>query len=167
MPKPDTMNTKRFEYRTTLFPLNLGMRGIYAGFPFDVRKEFGTGGPVRIRCWFDGVEKTGSLIPLGGGEHAIHVRKEIREAIGKSEGDEVEVIVEQDLSPRVLEVPDDFQWLLDDDPELNEKFEKLSFSNKSAIIQYINEAKRPETRVKRIENFIQRIKIGFYPGQKI
>ncbi len=147
--------------------MDRGIPGTFGGFPFDVRIEFGTGGPVRINCWVDGVHKTGSLIPIGHGEHAIHIRKEILKQVGKQHGDEVHLVVEQDLTPRVLEIPDDFQWLLDEDPRLSEKFEQLSFSNKSSIINYINQAKRPETRVKRIENFIQRIKKGFSPGQKL
>lgn len=161
------MQPKRFQYKTNLFSMKRGTNGVWAGFPFDVRTEFGTGGPVRILCWINGVQKTGSLVPIGNGEHAISIRKEIREATGKDEGDEVEVVVEQDLSPRKLIVPDDFQWLLDEDPELNERFDRLSFSNKSAIINYINEAKRPETRAKRIHLLIQRILVGFFPGQKL
>lgn len=161
------MKPKRFEYTTTLFLMERGIQGTFAEFPFDVRNEFGTGGPVRINCWIDGVPKTGSLVPLGNGKHAIHIRQELLRKIGKAEGDEVHLVVEQNLEPKVLDVPDDFQWLLDEDTELNEKFEKLAFSYKEAIIGYIKQAKRPETRMKRIENFIQRIKIGFSPGQKL
>ncbi|WP_163709783.1 YdeI/OmpD-associated family protein [Mangrovibacterium lignilyticum] len=161
------MAIKRFEYSTILFPMERGIPGTFAGFPFDVRKEFGTGGPVRINCWIDGVHKTGSLVPIGNSEHAIYIRKEILKKVGKKEGDEVRMVVEQDLSPKVLEVPEDFQWLLDEDQELKEKFEALSFSYKEGIVNYINQAKRPETRVKRIENFIQRVRVGFYPGQKL
>jgi len=161
------MTLKRFEYTTNLFLMERGIPGTFAGFPYDVRTEFGTGGPVRINCWIDGIHKTGSLVPIGNGEHAIHIRKEVLNKIGKAEGDEVLMVVEQDISPKILVIPEDFQWLLDDDPELNEKFEKLAFSYKEAIVNYINEAKRPETRVKRIENFIQRIRVGFFPGQKL
>ncbi len=160
------MTDKHFEYSTHLFPLDRGFPGTYAGFPFDVRQEFGTGGPVRVKCWIDGLEKFGSLVPIGNGEHAIHIRKELLAKIGKGDGDTVSMVVVPDLSPRVLEVPDDFQWLLDDEPELREKFDKLSFSYKEAIVNHISQAKRPETRVKRINDFIRRIRIGFKPGQK-
>ena len=158
---------KRFEYITILFAMERGIPGTFGGFPFDVRQEFGTGGPVRIHCWIDGVHKTGSLVSIGNGEHAIHFRKAILKQVGKQDGDEVSLIVEEDLSPQVLVIPGDFEWLLDEDPDLKEKFEKLSGSYKRTIVNFINEAKRPETRAKRIENFIQRIKIGFYPGQKM
>lgn len=158
---------KRFEYTSILLPRTRGIPGTFAGFPYDVRKEFGTGGPVRINCWIDGVHKTGSLVPIGNGEHAIHIRKEILKQIGKQEGDEVGMVVEQNLEPPILAIPDDFQWLLDEDPELKQKFEALAFSYKAAIIDYVNQAKRPDTRAKRIENLIQRIKSGFSTGQKI
>ncbi len=161
------MTTKRYEYHTSLFVAERGIPGTFAGFPYDVRSEFGTGGPVRIQCWIDGQFKTGSIVPMGYGEHAIHIRKEILSKIGKQEGDEVAMIVEPDLSPQVLDIPEDFQWLLDDDAVLSEKFTQLSFSNKKAIISYIEQAKKAETRIRRIENLIQRIKIGFYPGQKV
>ncbi|MGQ8336073.1 YdeI/OmpD-associated family protein [Sunxiuqinia sp. A32] len=159
------MKIKKYQYKTTLFAAERG--GIYAGFPYTGKKEFGTNGPVRIKCWIDGFYKEGSLVPMGGGDHAIHVRKEIRDAIGKVEGDEVWVVLEQDFSPKELKVPEDFQWLLDEDTELKSNFEKLSFTNQSVIVNHINEAKRPETRVKRIENMLARIRIGFYPGQKL
>lgn len=159
--------TKRYEYRTWLFRKERGFPGTFAGFPYDVRQEFGTGGPVRINCWIDGEHKTGSLVPMGQGEHAIHIRQEVLKKIGKQDGDEVSMRVEQDLSPPQLTIPEDFQWLLDNEPELVEKFGQLPLSYKKAIITHIEEAKRAETRVKRIENFIARIKVGFYPGQKL
>ncbi len=159
------MKPKRYQYKTTLFAPERG--GIYAGFPFIGKDEFGTNGPIRIKSWIDGFYREGSLIPMGDGEHAISIRKEIRDSIGKHEGDEVEIILEQNLEERKIEIPEDFQWLLDDDLELKNKFEKLSPYNKSTIISYINEAKRTETRVKRIENLIERIKFGFQLGQKL
>ena len=159
------MKPKRYQYKTTLFAPERG--GIYAGFPYSGKDEFGTNGPVRIKSWIDGFFREGSLIPMGTGEHGIYIRKEIRDAIGKQEGDEVEVILEQNFEPRKLEIPEDFQWLLDDDTELKTKFEKLSPYNQSAIVTHINEAKRAETRMKRIENLIERIKFGFQLGQKL
>lgn len=96
---------------------------------------------------------------MGDGSHAIHVKKELRKKLGKEEGDEVELVIEQDLSPRIVVIPEDIQWLLDDDQELKEKFEKLTISYKEAIIAYINQAKLPETRAKRITQMLERVRI--------
>lgn len=158
------MQPKKFKYKTTLFTLERG--GVFAGFPFDGVKEFGKRGAVRINCWIDGVHKQGSLLPMGDGTHAFHVKQDIREAIRKSIGDEVEMVVEQDLSKRVITIPEDWQWLMDDDPELKQKYSALAFSYREWIIFYINQAKLPETRARRIEQMINRIKAGFRGGQK-
>jgi hypothetical protein len=155
------MQLKRYEYTTELFSTE---RGIYAVFPFDGRAEFGKRSAVRVICTIEGYQFKCSLLPMGDGTHAIYVRKAIRNRIRKDIGDEVHLIIEPDLSPRVIEIPEDFQWLLDDDPELKQKFEKLSFSVREFTINYINEARLPETRARRIEQLIERIRRRFGTG---
>ncbi len=150
------MKPKEFNYTTTLFSPERG--GVYAGFPFDGIKEFGKRGSVRIHCTIDEYARNCSLLPMGDGTHAILVRKEIQKIIGKELGDEVKIWLEQDLSPRVVIIPDDLQWLLDDDPDLKQKFEKLSLSYKGEMVAYISQAKQPETRARRISKLIDRLK---------
>ena len=152
------MKPKQYKYKTILFAPERG--GVYAGFPFDGLKEFGKRGPVRVNCRIGSIEIKCSLLPMGDGSHAIHVKKDLRKAIGKDVGDEVEMIIEQDLSPRIVIIPEDIQWLLDDDPVFKEKFDKLTISYKESIIAYIDQAKLPETRAKRIGQMIDRIKSG-------
>lgn len=156
------MEPRSYQYTTELFTPENG--GVYAAFPFDGKKEFGIRGPVRVHCWIEGHYMQCSLLPIGNGIHAIHVRKDIRKIIQKEIGDEVEITIEQDFSLRILNIPEDFQWLLDNEPELRQKFEKLSFSIRSNIVEYINQAKLPETRAKRIESYIKRIQRGFFTG---
>ena len=51
-------------------------------------------------------------------------------------------------------VPEDLQAALDANPEAAEFFATLSGSNRYAILYRIHEAKRPETRARRIEKFV-------------
>lgn len=156
------MSAKKYEFTNELFD---GIRGgVYVIFPFSAYDEFGKRGTIRVICTIDNYKYKCSLLPIGNQTHAIHVRKDVRKIIKKDSGDEVFVTIELDLSPQVLIIPEDFQWFLDDDHILKQKFENLSFSNKSAIINYIDEAKLPETRANRINNFIERIHRGFIPG---
>lgn len=148
-----------YKYSTELYSPEKG--GVFAAFPFDCKTEFGTRAAIRVICTIDGYSKKCSLIPMGDGTHAIHVRKEIRQLIGKEEGDSVEITIIRDWSPRFIEIPEDLQWLLDDDPHLRKKFEKLSFSIREAIVKHIYEAKSEETRARRIEKMIDRITKGF------
>ena len=57
-------------------------------------------------------------------------------------------------SPRTAEVPADFQRALDADPVAAEFFATLDRANRYAILYRINDAKRPQTRERRIEQFV-------------
>jgi hypothetical protein len=90
------------------------------------------------------------VMPHGNGFHYMVVNKSIRDSIGVTQGDEVTVTMEIDLDPRTVTVPEDFQRLLDEYPAARIKFEGFSYSHKKEWIDWINEAKREETRVNRI-----------------
>lgn len=58
------------------------------------------------------------------------------------------------------EVPEDFLQALAPYPEARAFFDALSKSNRYAIIYRLQSAKRPETRTKRMADFIERMKRG-------
>ena len=151
------MSDRQFKYSTCLFSPERG--GVYAGFPFDGQKEFGKRGPIRVNCTIDGFRMECSLLPMGDGTHAIYVRKEVQKIIGKKVGDKVEMSIQQNLLPRNAVIPEDIQWLLDDDPELKRKFDDLTIYNKEAIVAYIDQAKHPETRARRIDQMLERVRM--------
>jgi uncharacterized protein YdeI (YjbR/CyaY-like superfamily) len=57
-------------------------------------------------------------------------------------------------SHRTITVPDDLQQKLDENPRAREFFATLKGSNRYAILYRIHDAKKPETRAKRIEKFV-------------
>ena len=58
-------------------------------------------------------------------------------------------------SPRTAAVPDDFQRELDGHPDAAAFFATLNTANRYAILYRIQDAKRPETRARRIAQFIE------------
>ncbi|MEA2371551.1 MAG: hypothetical protein QOH12_1945 [Solirubrobacteraceae bacterium] len=58
-------------------------------------------------------------------------------------------------SPRAATVPDDFQAALDANDAASEFFATLSGANRYAILYRIADAKRPETRARRIERYVE------------
>ena len=64
----------------------------------------------------------------------------------------------KDEGPRIVEVPPDLQEALDKDPEARAVFEKMSYSHKREYVNAILEAKRPETRQKRIDRTMHMLK---------
>jgi uncharacterized protein YdeI (YjbR/CyaY-like superfamily) len=56
--------------------------------------------------------------------------------------------------PKAAAVPEDLQAALDGNREAAEFFATLTGSNRYAIVYRVNDAKRPETRARRIEKFV-------------
>jgi uncharacterized protein YdeI (YjbR/CyaY-like superfamily) len=63
-------------------------------------------------------------------------------------------------SPRTATVPDDLRQALDRDPAARAFFAELDGANRYAILHRIQDAKRPETRVRRIEKFVAMLSEG-------
>jgi len=124
--------------------------GHWIDFPTSVEKELSTRKSVRVFAWFDGHRHRTSLAPKGDGSHWIHVRKEIREAIGKTDGDMVHVRIARDTESRDPVMPEDLKWLLENEPDMKAVFNKQSASTKRYLIESVTMAKTDKTRVTNI-----------------
>ncbi len=128
-------------------------------FPYDAEKEFGTRGAVPVKATFDGVPYSGSLAKCGPGQHMLGILKSIRAQIGKGPGDSVDVVVWKDTAVRAVEVPGEFEKLLKKEG-LMSTFERLSFTHRREYCRWITEAKRDETRVKRLDKAVEMLRTG-------
>jgi uncharacterized protein YdeI (YjbR/CyaY-like superfamily) len=63
-------------------------------------------------------------------------------------------------SPRTMAVPEDLQAALDADPKAAEAFAGLSGTNRYAILFRVHDAKRAETRERRIRQFVEMLARG-------
>ncbi len=129
----------------------------YVTVPFDVEGTIGSKRP-KIKATIDGEPYRGTLVRMGVSCHMLLVLKEIRQKIGKSIGDEVEVEIEEDLEPRVVEVPPDLKAALDSDPEAQVFFNQLSYTHQREYVRWIEEAKRGQTRQRRIAKTIEMLR---------
>ena len=79
---------------------NEGMDAAFVVVPIDFRKEFGKG-RLKVNATFDGVPYSGSIVNMGLKDeegnicYIIGVTKAVRQQLGKTFGDEVEVAFEQ------------------------------------------------------------------------
>ena len=63
-------------------------------------------------------------------------------------------------SPTTAEVPPDLQAALDADPAARDFFAGLDRANRYAILYRLQEARRPETRARRLEKFVAMLREG-------
>lgn len=131
-----------------------GKGGAYITIPFDVEQIFGKK-RVKVKAWFDGEFYQGSLVRMGGSDHILGIRKDIREKIGKSIGDIIAVILEEDTEPRQVIIPSDLQAALDQEPVAQAAFAGLAYSHQKEYVQWVEGAKREQTRQKRIDETIR------------
>lgn len=157
---------KQFKYQGELYR---GPNGAYyIDFPFDVFQEFGTRKQAPVKVWFEDFYERKSLLPKGGGKHWLTVSTTVRNAIGKSDGDIVSVIVEQDTDPRTVELPEDLQWLLDNEPDIKERFLKMGYSNQKFFVGWISTTSDPDSRVNRINKLFEYLsKSGLSTVEKV
>ena len=133
--------------------------GAYVLFPYDTVKEFATKGKVPVKATFDGAPVQGSLIKYAHPLHSLGILKAVREQIGKGPGDTIEVVVWRDDEVRTVEVPAEFEKLVKKEGLLP-VFEKLSYTHRKEYCRWITEAKKQETRWKRLEKAIEMLKEG-------
>lgn len=133
--------------------------GAFVSVPFDVEAVFGKS-RVPIKATIDGEPYQGTLVRMGGPCHILVVLKRIRQKIGKGPGDPVEVVVEEDLMPRVVEVPADLAKALDGRPTARAFFQGLSYTHQKEYVRWIEEAKKVETRTIRVAKAVAMLRNG-------
>lgn len=136
---------------------NAGGGGAFVEVPFDVEAAFGSKRP-KVKALIEGVPYRGTLVRMGSENHILIILKSIREQIGKTFGDEIKVSVEADVEERVATVPAELKRVFKSDKEAKSAFEKLSYSHQKEYVKWIEEAKKAETRARRVEQAIQLLK---------
>lgn len=138
---------------------NAGGGGAFVEVPFDVEKEFGSKKP-KVKALIEGIPYRGVLVRMGTERHLLIVLKSIRGQSGKTFGDEVTVTVEPDTEERVLTLPPELEKALGKAKKARAFFDSLAYTHRREYINYILEAKRPETRQRRAEKVVALLKEG-------
>ncbi len=134
-----------------------GDGGAFVNIPFDVEQAFGKK-RVKVKATIEGVPYRGSLVRMGGPNHMLVILKEIREKIGKSFGDEIELVIEEDTEPREVDIPQDMKEALARNPEAEAFFKQLSYTHQKEYVRWIEEAKQDRTRQRRLAQAVELLK---------
>jgi hypothetical protein len=146
----DESTLRRFRARLETEP---DSQAIFVVIPFDVQQAFGSRSRVPVHGAINGHPFRGSLIPYGG-KHYLGVNRALRESAGVRADDLVEVEIERDDEPRIVNPPADLIAALQANEAARSVWEKLSYSHQREYVAAIEEAKKPETRSRRIDKTI-------------
>lgn len=121
--------------------------------PDEVVAAFDRGKRVPVVVTIDGGFQYRSTTASMGGRFLIPLSAARRAEAGVGGGDEVEVRLDVDDAPRVIEVPDDLAAALAA-AGVREAWDALSFSQQRAHAESVTGAKKPETRARRVEKVV-------------
>lgn len=144
------MEVMQFKATLTREP---GSSATFVMIPYDIQEIWGTRARVPVKGTINGHSFRSSIAPYGG-VHYLGINRNLREAAGVKAGDVVDIELERDLEPRVLEVPADLQSALDTNPAARIRWQKLTFTHQREYVEAIEEAKKTETRARRIQSTI-------------
>jgi hypothetical protein len=95
-----------------------------------------------------------------GGESLVGLNRSVREAAGVEAGDTVDVKLELDNAPREVEVPGALEDALASDPSARSAFDALAYTHRKEYARWIEEAKRDDTRERRVAQAVQMLREG-------
>lgn len=136
----------------------VGRGGVFFTLPRKESAKFGVRGRVPVTGSLNGYAFRSSIFPTGDGAHFMAVNKEVRAGAGVAVGDRVQVIMEVDTKPRTVELAPDVDKALSKSKNVRARFDKLSYTHRKEYVQWIEAAKRPETRACRIQEVLARLK---------
>ena len=124
--------------------------GTWVAVPREVNAIIGLKRRPKIQAVIAGNPYRGSLMPMGDGTFGLGVLKSIQRAAGVKSGDTITVELELDTAPRTVELPSELARAIARDKKATAAWEKLSYTSKREMARSLDEAKKPETRARRL-----------------
>ena len=127
--------------------------------PQEIVDALGAGRKPPVVVMINGASYRSSIAVMGG-RNMIGVSAANRELTGASAGDTVEVDVEVDTQPRVVEVPEDLAAALDLEPAAKAFYAALNYSSQRRFVEPLADAKTAETRSRRVAKVVADLLAG-------
>jgi antitoxin component of MazEF toxin-antitoxin module len=123
--------------------------------PEDVVERLGSSKRPLVKVTINNDYTYRSAVAVMGDKYMISLSKAHRSSAGVEGGDQVEIAVELDLEPRGVEIPADLKSALVNANAL-EAFEKSAPSMKKEYVRQVEDAKKQETRERRIAKIVDK-----------
>ena len=123
--------------------------------PFDPRAVFGkVRAPVKVTL--NGYTYRSTIASMGDGP-CLPLRRSHREAAGLEGNETLNVMLALDTQERVVTPPADLVRALKAKPQAWDRWRALSYTHQREHVEAIEQAKKPETRARRIEAAVRMV----------
>jgi hypothetical protein len=112
-----------------------------------------------VRATINGYTWAGRVSRMGG-EFLLGLNREVRTGARVEAGDEVTVTIALDEAPREVEVPPALAQALEGDATAKAQFAAPAFTHRKEFARWIAEAKKDETRERRVAQALQMLREG-------
>src|SRR5262249_23527699 len=124
---------------------------------FDPKTVFGkVRAPVKVTL--NGYTYRSTIAAMGG-PPCIPLRRSNREAAGLEGGETIEVRLDLATDKREVTPPADFVKALRASPPARDRWGEVSYSHQREYVEAVEQAKKPETRARRIDGAIRTIRL--------
>ncbi len=147
------MFSGRVKFSTTMFQMG-NNTGIEVPAEVVAALDAGKRPPVIVNV--NGYEYRSTVAPMGG-KYLLPFSAERREESGIHGGDPIDVEVSLDTSPRTVEVPADLQSAINSSATAATAWEKLSYTHRKEHVRSVLDAKKAETRKRRVAAVVAKL----------
>ena len=124
--------------------------------PPELVEQLGAGKRPPVLVTVNGFRYPSTIASMGG-RYLIPFSSDKRAATGLAGGDPIDVELELDAAPRVIEPTPDLAEALAAHPDAAAAWERLAPSHRKAHVTAIETAKAPETRARRVAAAIEKL----------
>jgi hypothetical protein len=145
-----------------MFPGTLDLHGKTAtgiSVPDEIIDALGGGKRPPVVVTIGGHTFRTTIAPMGG-QYLLGLNAENRAAAGAAAGDELDIEIALDTTPREVTVPDDLAAALVSDERASATFDGLSYTHRKEWVRWIEEAKKAETREARLAKTVESLREG-------
>lgn len=143
--------------------VNAAGGGLSLPVPKDVSLALGSRARVDVKGTVNGKPLRAPAMPDGKGGHTIALTRELQDLFGARAGERLKVVLEMIAQEAPVEAPPDMNRVLQHHLQAKAQWEKFAPPQRRAWVQYVDAARKPEERTRRISEAVQRIALGKTP----
>jgi len=144
-------------FRATLERLKSRLNWVVIHVPLDVPRIWRTRERLKVKGEINGFPFRTSLFPTGKGRHMMLVNKQMQKGGKVTTGSVAQFRLQPDTEPRIVIVPAELTSAFSGDRQLRRWFDRLNYSTRKDISNWITQVKSAEARERRAQQIAERL----------